>query len=193
MENYQQYLQRGLNKPPGPSGAISIREMISCSKMSVFPYIKQTGCSLTDVFGFKKEYAEVRFKHNRKEFFEICHDMKLTVGDIVAVEGNPGHDIGIISTSGYLAIRQMIRKNIDPEKHEVKKIFRKAKASDVQRWMMSVENEPSALKRTRRVILDLRLDMKLNDVEFQGDGTKVIFYYTAEDRVDFREIGRAHV
>jgi cell fate regulator YaaT (PSP1 superfamily) len=188
MENYQKYLQRGLNKQPGPSGSVSVREMISCSKMSVFPYIKKAGCCLAGVFGFRKEYAEIRFKHNRKEFYEICHDMKLSIGDIVAVEGNPGHDIGIISASGYLAIRQMVQKNIDPLKNEIKKVFRKAKTSDIQRWMMSIDSEQPTLKRTRRFISDLKLQMKLNDVEYQGDGTKAIFYYTAEDRVDFREL-----
>lgn len=188
MDNYQKLLQRGLNKLPGPNGNVSEKELISCSKMAVFPFLKQQGCCLAGVFGFKKEFAEVRFKNNRKEFFEICHDMKLNVGDIVAVEGNPGHDIGIITASGYLAVRQMIQKNIDPQKHEIRKIFRKAKISDIQRWMMSIDSEHSTLKRTRKIIRELKLDMKLNDVEYQGDGTKAIFFYTADDRVDFREL-----
>ena len=188
MENNYKYISRGVIKIPLQSGPVPVQELISCSKMSVYPYLTEKGCCMSGVFGFKKEYAEVRFKNDRKDFFEICHDMKLVVGDIVAVESNPGHDIGIITLMGYQAIRQMIHKNYDLSKNEIKKIYRKAKSTDIQRWMMSVDMEPATLKKTRRVIQDLRIDMKLNDVEYQGDGTKAIFYYTADDRVDFREL-----
>lgn len=156
--------------------------------MSVFPYLNTACCKSSGMSDFTKDYAEVRFKNDRKEFFEICHDFKLSVGDIVAVESNPGHDIGIVTIIGYLAVRQMFHKNIDPEKSEIKKIYRKAKASDIQKWMMAIDSEHVTLRRTRRFIQELGIDMKLNDVEYQGDGTKAIFYYTAEDRVDFREL-----
>lgn len=181
-------LQRGLCKTPVQGTVLTKTELMSCSKMSAFPYINQSGCCLAGVFGFKKEYAEVRFKNNRKDYFEICHDMKLTIGDIVAVESNPGHDIGIVTLQGYLALRQMLIKGQDPTKHEIKKIYRKAKTSDVQRWLLSVETEAVTIRRTKKFVRELKLDMKLNDVEYQGDGTKAIFYYTAEDRVDFREL-----
>ena len=164
MENNYKYISRGVIKIPLQSGPVPVQELISCSKMSVYPYLTEKGCCMSGVFGFKKEYAEVRFKNDRKDFFEICHDMKLVVGDIVAVESNPGHDIGIITLMGYQAIRQMIHKNYDLSKNEIKKIYRKAKSTDIQRWMMSVDMEPATLKKTRRVIQDLRIDMKLNDV-----------------------------
>jgi len=190
MEHNSKYLSRGLSRLTGQQSAVSRQEMMSCCKMSAFPYLSKSGCCIEGLFGFKKEYAEVRFKNDRKEIFEICHDMKLSPGDIVAVESSPGHDIGIVSLMGYLAVRQMVHKNINPDKADIKKIYRKAKASDVQRWMQAIENEHFTIRRTRRIILELALDMKLNDVEYQGDGTKAIFYYTAEDRVDFRELIR---
>lgn len=173
---------------PVQSATVPVKELMSCCKLPVYPYVHQSASCCSSLSCLKKEYAEVRFKNDHKEFFEACHDIKLNVGDIVAVEGNPGHDIGIVSLLGYLALRQMVHKGIDPEKEEIRKIYRKAKASDIQRWMLSVESEYSALKKTRKIIVELGLDMKLNDVEFQGDGTKAIFYYTAEDRVDFREL-----
>jgi cell fate regulator YaaT (PSP1 superfamily) len=188
MDQRSKCLQRGLNKISSQHNSVNIRELMSCSKLPVFPYLKQHACCAVMLDGFIKSYAEVRFKNDRKEFFEICHDMKLSEGDIVAVEGSPGHDIGIITLTGYLAKRQMIQKDIDPEKTEIKKVYRKAKSSDIERWMVSIDSELITLKKTRRVISDLGLDMKLNDVEYQGDGTKAIFYYTAEDRVDFREL-----
>ena len=178
MNKDSKYLSRGLNRIPGQSVVVPVNELHSCSKMAVFPHTQGSGCCLAGVFGFRKEYAEVRFKNDRKDFFEICHDMKLSVGDVVAVESNPGHDIGIITLMGFMAMRQMVHKKYDPQKNEIKKIYRKAKLSDIQRWMQSIESEPSILRSTRRIITELRLDMKLNDVECQGDGTKAIFYYT---------------
>jgi len=190
MNKDSKYLSRGLNKIPGQSVVVPANELHSCSKMAVFPHTHGSGCCMAGVFGFRKEFAEVRFKNDRKDFFEICHDMKLSVGDVVAVESNPGHDIGIITLMGYMALRQMVHKKYDPAKSEVKKIYRKAKLSDIQRWMQSIESEPSIIKSTRRIINELKLEMKLNDVECQGDGTKAIFFYTADDRVDFRELIR---
>ena len=188
MNEISKYINRGLNKFPTQSCSVSLRELHTCSKMAVYPYIQMTGCCEHGVFGFSKDYAEVRFKNDRKEFFEICHDLKIVPGDIVAVESTSGHDMGIVTLTGYLAIRQMAHKNFDPAKNEIKKVYRKGKSSDIQRWMMSVDSEFSTIKRTRKMILELGLDMKLNDVEYQGDGTKATFYYTAEDRVDFREL-----
>ncbi len=188
MENDSRYIYRGLKKVPLQSASVQVKELMSCCKLPVFPNIYHAECCGSAFSLNRKSYAEVRFKNDRKEFYETCHDIKLNVGDIVAVEGNPGHDIGIITLLGYMALRQMFHKGIDPEKAEIGKIYRKAKSSDIQRWMLSVDSEYPALKKTRKVISDLGLDMKLNDIEFQGDGTKAIFYYTADDRVDFREL-----
>ncbi|MBN2730284.1 MAG: hypothetical protein JXR53_13750 [Bacteroidales bacterium] len=130
--------------------------------------------------------VEVRFKNNHKDFYKICGNLILSPGDIVAVEAVPGHDVGIVSLCGPSVFRQMKRKNADPKNPDIRKIYRKAKPTDIEKWYASIEREIHTLKRTRDIIEELKLNMKLNDVEYQGDGTKAIFYYTAEDRVDFR-------
>jgi len=132
--------------------------------------------------------VEVRFKNNHKDFYRICGNLSLSPGDIVAVEAVPGHDVGIVSLSGPSVFRQMKRKNVDPKNLEIRKIYRKAKPTDIEKWYASIERELPTMKRTKAIIEQLKLEMKLNDVEFQGDGTKAIFYYTAEDRVDFRTL-----
>jgi len=133
---------------------------------------------------------EVRFKNNRKDFFRLPFDMELFVGDIIAVEASPGHDIGIVSMKGELVRFQMRNKNIDPEKNEIKKVYRKARSADIDKWISAVSSEEHTIFRTREIADSLGLKMKVNDVEYQGDGTKAIFYYTAEERVDFRELIR---
>ncbi len=105
----------------------------------------------------------------------------------MAVESSPGHDIGIVSLTGILAQLQLKEKNHSPDS-EFKKIYRKAKPADVEKWMESIEKEYSTMIRSRKVAADLKLEMKIGDVEYQGDGTKAIFYYIADDRVDFREM-----
>ncbi len=133
---------------------------------------------------------EVRFKHNRKDFFRMPYNMGLHTGDLVAVEASPGHDIGIVTLTGELVRLQMRHKKIDPEKNEVKKVYRKARSTDIDKWIAVVGQENAAMMRTRKIASGLNMKMKINDVEYQGDGTKAIFYYTAEDRVDFRELIR---
>ena len=132
--------------------------------------------------------VEVRFKKNRKDFFRLPYLNDFFVGDIVAVEASPGHDIGIISLRGEIVRLQMRYKSVDPEKHEIKKLYRKARATDIDKWITAVGNEDRTLFRTREIASGLNLKMKVNDVEYQGDGTKAVFYYTADDRVDFREL-----
>jgi cell fate regulator YaaT (PSP1 superfamily) len=188
MNNDLKHIQRGLKKITVHSTNASKQELMSCCKMSSFSYIEEQGCLVSDLTYRTKQYVEVRFKNNRKEFFELCHDMGISVGDIVALESSPGHDVGVITLMGYLATRQMKCKSINLKTYEIKKVYRKAKTSDIQRWMQSIDAEPITLKRTRRIILDLKLQMKLIDVEYQGDGSKAIFYYTSDDRVDFREL-----
>lgn len=131
---------------------------------------------------------EVRFKNGRKEFFRITDETVYTEGDIVAVEGMPGHDIGIVSLTGDVAKMQMQKKGIDPKNENIKKIYRNAKVSDVEKWITAVENEDKTMKKAKIIAANQKLEMKLNDVEYQGDNTKAIFYYTAEDRVDFRSL-----
>lgn len=131
---------------------------------------------------------EVRFKNSRKEFFRLTPDLKFVQGDIVAVEASPGHDIGIVSLSGEIVRLQMKKKNVDPEHDPIKKVYRRARLSDIEKWLNAVDLEDRSQIKTRKIAYDLGLAMKINDVEYQGDETKAVFYYTAEERVDFREL-----
>ncbi|MDA3909877.1 MAG: regulatory iron-sulfur-containing complex subunit RicT [Bacteroidales bacterium] len=154
------------------------------------------GCFKLDVYDWLKDIpqpprtfhiVEVRFKNTRKGFYENINGLPLRVGDIVAVESSPGHDIGIVSLTGEL-VKNQLSKNGESLEGEFKKVYRKAKQSDIQKWKAAVELELSTMLRTREMIRNLSLNMKLGDVEFQGDKTKAIFYYIADERVDFREL-----
>jgi len=134
------------------------------------------------------KYIEVRFKNSHKAFFKQPEDIELSKGDIVAVEASPGHDIGIVSLTGETARLQMEKKGVDPESEFVKKVYRRARLNDIEKWLKVAEKEDNTMVKTRQIARDLGLVMKFNDVEYQGDGTKAIFYYTAEERVDFRQL-----
>lgn len=134
-------------------------------------------------------YAEVRFKHTSKEFFRLPASEPINVGDIVAVEASPGHNIGIVSLMGEAAEKQMERKKVHKMSGDsFKKIYRKARTYDIEKWIKSIEREDKTMFHSRKFVNDLGLSMKINDVEYQGDGVKAIFYYTAEERVDFRQL-----
>ncbi len=133
-------------------------------------------------------YVEVRFKNTRKDFFVNANGLRLRKGDIVAVEASPGHDIGIVSLTGDLVLEQMRKNNVDFEKTEFKKIYRKAKQADIEKWREAIELEHHTMIESRKIADDLRLNMKIGDVEYQGDKTKAIFYYIADERVDFRQL-----
>ena len=132
--------------------------------------------------------VEVRFKNNRKDFYSLPEDGFFEVGDIVAVEASPGHDIGIITMMGDIVKLQLKKRKIDPESEEIKKLYRRARVVDIEKWVNAIEKEDKTLSQTRVMASDLQLVMKFNDIEYQGDGTKAVFYYSAEDRVDFREL-----
>ena len=132
--------------------------------------------------------AEVRFKNDRKDYFTYPEDLELEVGEFVAVETAIGHDIGIVTLLGEIVKRQMKRKKFRTPLNEMKKIYRRARINDVEKFLSAIKLEDSTLARTRTIIDNLGLEMKLNDVEYQGDKTKAIFYYTADGRVDFREL-----
>lgn len=135
------------------------------------------------------DMVEVRFKNSHKEFFRCPPEIEVKEGDVVAVEATAGHDIGIVSLTGEVVNCQYNRKESHKRNHEeLKKVYRKARLSDIEKWIVSIDREHETLIETRKIVEDLKLDMKLNDVEYQGDNTKAIFYYTAEDRVDFREL-----
>ena len=134
------------------------------------------------------EFVEIRFKNGRKEFFKTNEISEYSEGDIVAVEGNPGHDIGIITLKGEIVRFQMKKKNIDIQSENIKKLYRKAKITDIEKWLTAIENEEKTMKKAKNIAATENLEMKINDVEYQGDSTKAIFYYTAEERIDFRNL-----
>ncbi len=133
------------------------------------------------------EVVEIRFKNTRKGFYKNVNQLNLRVGDIVAVEASPGHDIGIITLTGEL-VREQMKKYKVPAGAELKKVYRKAKQADVEKWQEAKDLEHETMIESRRIARDLKLNMKIGDVEYQGDRTKAIFYYIAEDRVDFRQL-----
>jgi cell fate regulator YaaT (PSP1 superfamily) len=159
----------------------------------------QPGCAKLDSYNWLKDIElaplqekfdciEVRFKNSRKDFFRINTEYDLYEGDIVAVEASPGHDIGIVSLTGEACRLQMKKKNADPASDTIRKVYRKARATDIEKWISSVEVEDDTMFKSRTSAAELELEMKISDVEYQGDGTKAIFYYTADERVDFRRL-----
>lgn len=136
------------------------------------------------------EIIEVRFKNTRKGFFNNVNQLRLRKGDVVAVEASPGHDIGVISLTGELVPEQLKKYNINLQRIELKKIYRKAKSVDLQKWEDAKSMEHTTMIKAREIASSLDLKMKIGDVEMQGDKTKAIFYYIAEERVDFRELIR---
>lgn len=137
---------------------------------------------------FPDDIFEVRFKNTRKSFYRNVNNLPLKTGDIVAVEASPGHDIGIVSLTGDLVARQMKRVGFNPLNGEFKKIYRKAKPGDIEKWQEAIALEHTTMIRSRQIAAELGLNMKIGDVEYQGDKIKAIFYYIADERVDFREL-----
>lgn len=134
------------------------------------------------------DIVEVRFKNTRRSFYQNVNNLPLKRGDIVAVEASPGHDIGIVSLTGDLVARQMKRTGFTPHNGEFKKIYRKAKPYDIERWQEAIALEHETMIASRQIAADMGLNMKIGDVEYQGDKIKAIFYYIADERVDFREL-----
>ena len=135
----------------------------------------------------ESEYVEVQFKNTRKGYFRNSNKIELEKGDIVAVEATPGHDIGVVTLTGHLVPLQMRKANIKSEA-DIKRIYRKAKPVDMEKYTEAKAREHSTMIRSRQIALDLKLNMKIGDVEYQGDGNKAIFYYIADERVDFRQL-----
>lgn len=135
----------------------------------------------------EQEMVEVQFKNTRKGFYRNNNHLKLQKGDIVAVEANPGHDIGVVTLTGRLVPLQMRKANLKPDA-EIKRIYRKAKPVDMEKFEEAKSKEHDTMIRSRQIAQSLNLDMKIGDVEYQGDGNKAIFYYIADERVDFRQL-----
>lgn len=159
----------------------------NCNKLHATNWLKDL--QLPDTYP-KSDVVEVRFKNSRKDFFRTTCDLELEIGDIVAVESSPGHDIGIVSLSGEVVRLQMKKKRINPDTADLRKVYRKAKVTDIEKWVSAVRLEEETMFRSRGMASSLKLSMKISDVEYQGDRTKAIFYYTADERVDFRELIR---
>ncbi|MEM6515287.1 MAG: regulatory iron-sulfur-containing complex subunit RicT [Bacteroidota bacterium] len=158
----------------------------SCNKLTVFDWL--SNMALPDgQEPFKG--VEVRFKNGRKQYYKNTESLTLSIGDIVATQAKSGHDIGMVTLTGELVRVQMKRKKINiDDKEDVLKIYRKASQRDIDIWSKARDKEEEMKVRARQFAIDLNLKMKISDIEYQGDGSKATFYYTAEERVDFREL-----
>ncbi len=156
-----------------------------CNKLTVFDWLSNMSLP-----GNQEPFngVEVRFKNGRKHFYQNPEKISLSIGDVVATEATSGHDIGIVTLTGELVRVQMKKKKENPNPEALPKIYRKASQKDIDVWQKVRDKEAEVQKRSREIAIRLGLQMKISDVEFQGDGSKVIFYYTAEERVDFREL-----
>lgn len=156
-----------------------------CNKLTVFDWLSNMQLP-ANMEPFNA--VEVRFKNGRKEFFQNPENITLSISDVIATEASPGHDIGIVTLTGELVRVQMKKKKIPLKVEALPKIYRKASQKDIDIWQGVRDKEGDVQKRSREIAIRHGLQMKISDVEFQGDASKVIFYYTAEDRVDFREL-----
>ena len=157
----------------------------SCNKLTVFDWL----ANMSLPSGEKPfDWVEVRFKNGRKDYYKNAENLTLSIGDIVATQAQSGHDIGMVTLSGELVRVQMKRKNISVKPVETLKIYRKASQKDIDIWQTARDKEEPMKVRARQFAIDLKLQMKISDIEFQGDASKATFYYTAEERVDFREL-----
>ncbi len=153
----------------------------SCAKLDSYDWLREVSDS--DI----PEVVEIRFKNTRKGFYSNVNELRLRKGDIVAVEASPGHDIGIIALAGEIVDMQRA-KTRQGQQEELKKVYRKAKEADIDSWKEAISKEREVMLRSRQISNDLGLNMKIGDVEYQGDNTKAIFYYIADERVDFRQL-----
>ena len=173
---------RGCSVERNEGGELDCNYRPGCCKLEVYDWLS----------GVKQEqfneFFEVRFKNTRKGIYRNASGQSVKTGDMVIVEATNGHDLGIVTLEGPIVGRQMKCKRINPETYEFKKIYRKAKPFDIERWQEAIAREHETMIRSRQIAAELGLEMKIGDVEFQGDGSKAIFYYIADGRVDFRQL-----
>ena len=183
MNEAKQYdCSRGCIVGRKESGEVECNYRQGCCKLEVYDWL--SGVNQEQY----KEFFEVRFKNTRKAIFRNASGQSIKTGDMVIVEAANGHDLGIVTLEGPIVARQMKCKRINPETFEFKKIYRKAKLFDIEKWQEAIAREHETMIRSRQIAAELGLEMKIGDVEFQGDGTKAIFYYIADGRVDFRQL-----
>ena len=173
---------RGCEVERNDAGEVECTYRRGCCKLEVYDWLE----------GINQEqfndYFEVRFKNTRKGIYKNGSGQSIKTGDLVIVEAANGHDLGIVTLEGPIVGRQMKSKRINPETFEFKRIDRKAKLFDLERWQEAIAREHETMIRSRQIAAELGLEMKIGDVEFQGDGSKAIFYYIADGRVDFRQL-----
>jgi cell fate regulator YaaT (PSP1 superfamily) len=155
-----------------------------CNKLEVFDWL--TGMERTA--SGESSFVEVRFKNTRKEIYRNPENLSLTVGEAVAVEATTGHDIGMVSLTGELVRFQMKKNRINPNSRDIKKIYRKAHEGDLEIYKEARDREEETMIKARQIVREIGLNMKVSDVEYQGDNNRATFYYIAEERVDFREL-----
>ncbi|MCC6720642.1 MAG: hypothetical protein IT243_00440 [Bacteroidia bacterium] len=166
-------------------GNSNIYGTVGCNKLNTYDWLSDI--EMPDNFT-PFDIVEIRFKGSRKEFYRNTNKIELCSGDAVVTESEMGHDIGHVSLTGELVKLQLKKARITEDSPQIKKIYRIASEGDIVKYNEYKEKEAATLEKARTIALEQKLEMKLSDIEFQGDGKKVIFFYTAEDRVDFREL-----
>ncbi|MGB5378202.1 PSP1 domain-containing protein [Muriicola sp.] len=156
-----------------------------CNKLTVFDWLSNMSLPNGQT---PFDCVEVRFKNSRKEFYRAGEGLSLSIGDLVSTQAKSGHDVGMVTLTGELVRIQMKKKKVAFDDEELPKVYRKATQNDIDKWQKCRDKEDEIKKRAREMAIILRLQMKISDVEFQGDGSKATFYYTAEDRIDFRQL-----
>ena len=174
MESKRYDCSRGCVVQRAETGELDCTYRQGCCKLEVYDWLQ--GVSQEQY----KDYFEVRFKNTRKGIYFNASGQSIKMGDLVIVEATNGHDLGIVTLEGPIVAHQMKCKRINPETYEFKKIYRKAKLFDVEKWQEAIAREHEVMIRSRQIAVELGLEMKIGDVEFQGDGTKAIFYYIAD-------------
>ena len=153
------FLTRGCCKAPNLNNNTDEFYKHGCCKLNTHDWLKD----INQPYDKKTfDYIEVRFKNSRKDFFKLTDDLEYFVGDLVAVEGVPGHDIGIVSLVGDLVKMQMKKKNTDVKNTDIKKVFRKARPSDVEKWITAIEKENITMEKAKKIAWDHKLGMKTN-------------------------------
>ncbi len=154
-----------------------------CGKLEVFDWLADLPDS-----GNVSDIVEVQFKSTRKSYYKNSNGLRLIKGDVVAVEASPGHDIGTVACTGEIAVMQMKKNRLNIKEYEFFRVYRHARPVDFEKWEEAKKMEHETMIESRRLSLNLNLNMKIGDVEYQGDKTKAIFYYIADERVDFRQL-----
>ena len=182
IESKQYDCSRGCTVERAEGGEVECNYRQGCCKLEVYDWLQGVA---QEQFN---QFFEVRFKNTRKGIYRNGSGQSIKTGDLVIVEAANGHDLGIVTLEGPIVGRQMKCKRINPETYEFKRIYRKAKPFDIEKWQEAIAREHETMIRSRQIAAELGLEMKIGDVEFQGDGTKAIFYYIADGRVDFRQL-----